>query len=82
MGAEEVEQALKTAYALYRDRTKWIPLNERITILNKAADIVESRIEELTLQVTQLLCLRSLCAVNFKCCCDCLYSNFSFIGCP
>ncbi len=48
-GPAHVDDALSAAYALYRDRSKWLPVPTRIAILGRAAAIMESRIEELTL---------------------------------
>ena len=47
--AEHVEDALGTAHALFRDRRRWLSIPERIDILSKAAHLMESRIDELTL---------------------------------
>ena len=47
-GKPEVEYALKTAYGLFQDQSKWIPPHERITILERTAEIMKMRIEELT----------------------------------
>ncbi len=52
-GKEEVELALKTAYALFQDQSKWIPAHERIAILRRAAAIMETRIEALTVTATR-----------------------------
>jgi acyl-CoA reductase-like NAD-dependent aldehyde dehydrogenase len=49
-GAEVVEQALATAHALYRDRDAWIPLHERIEILQRAASIMQQRREQLAVE--------------------------------
>ncbi len=46
-GIEVVDQALATAHALYRDRNAWLPAAERIEILNRAAEIMQGRREEL-----------------------------------
>ena len=48
VGKPEVEYALKTAYGLFQDKSKWIPHHERITILDRTAEIMKMRIEELT----------------------------------
>ena len=37
-----VEECLATAYRLFRDRDTWLPLAERIAILERAADIMTS----------------------------------------
>jgi acyl-CoA reductase-like NAD-dependent aldehyde dehydrogenase len=47
-GREQMEQILETAYGLFQDQTQWIPAHERIAILEKAAEIMKSRVEELT----------------------------------
>ena len=44
-----VEDALAAAYALYRDRSQWLPIPDRIEILKKVADIMQSQVEDLTL---------------------------------
>ncbi|MEM1142926.1 MAG: aldehyde dehydrogenase family protein [Pseudomonadota bacterium] len=47
----EVEAALAVAHALYRDRRRWIPKQDRVAILRRAAAIVRQRCESLALQV-------------------------------
>ena len=47
-GKDELEKALETAYALFQDISKWLPAHVRIDILEKAAEIMKSRVEELT----------------------------------
>jgi len=49
VGKIEVEHALATAYELFQDQSKWIPAHERIAILERAAEIMKTRIEELTI---------------------------------
>ena len=49
VGATEVETALATAHALFRDRSRWLPVARRIEILTRAAALMQGRIEELTL---------------------------------
>jgi acyl-CoA reductase-like NAD-dependent aldehyde dehydrogenase len=46
---DQVDVALGTAYALFRDRNSWLSVPDRLAILNKAADIMRSQVEELTL---------------------------------
>ncbi|MFU8813606.1 MAG: aldehyde dehydrogenase family protein [Balneolaceae bacterium] len=46
--AGDVENALETAYALFQDQSGWIKPHRRVAILEKAAEIAESRIDELT----------------------------------
>ena len=49
VGKIEVEHALATAYGLFQDQSKWIPDYERIAILERTAEIMKTRIEELTI---------------------------------
>ena len=37
-----VDDALTTAYGLYRDRNAWLPLHERVAILERAAQIIRA----------------------------------------
>jgi len=53
MGKDDVEKALVTAYNLFQDSSKWIPAHERIAILERTADIMKTRIEELTKTATE-----------------------------
>jgi len=46
--ANDVENALVTAYALFQDQSIWIQPHRRVAILEKAAAIMEARVEELT----------------------------------
>ncbi len=46
--AEDVEQALARAHALIEDRSAWLPAYQRIEILERAAQIMDEQIEELT----------------------------------
>lgn len=48
VGKKEVEKALSTAYGLFQTPSKWIPAHERIAILERAAQIMSTKIEELT----------------------------------
>jgi acyl-CoA reductase-like NAD-dependent aldehyde dehydrogenase len=52
-GAAVVEKALSTAYGLFRDRDKWIPVPKRIEVLHKAAEIMQKRFEELALLIAK-----------------------------
>jgi len=42
-----VEQALANAQALFADRSQWLPADQRIKILEKTAELMEERFEEL-----------------------------------
>lgn len=46
-GVEHVEQALVNAYSLFRDRRAWLSLQQRITVLEKLAGLMEQQKEEL-----------------------------------
>ena len=48
VGKSEVEHALAKAYGLFLDQSKWIPAHEKIAILERTADIMKTKIEELT----------------------------------
>jgi acyl-CoA reductase-like NAD-dependent aldehyde dehydrogenase len=48
VGAKELEYALTTAYALFKDRSKWLPAYRRVEILECVAQIMSTRVEELT----------------------------------
>ncbi len=53
VGKAEVENALATAYGLFQNQSKWIPAYERIAILERTAEIMKTRIEELTKTAAQ-----------------------------
>ncbi|MCH8956501.1 aldehyde dehydrogenase family protein [candidate division KSB1 bacterium] len=48
VGKAEVEKALTIAYNLFLDQSKWIPAHERIAILERTAEIMKTRIVDLT----------------------------------
>ena len=48
--AEQIEQAMQRAHALFLDRDGWLPLHERVAILDRVADIMRERRDELALQ--------------------------------
>jgi len=48
-----VERALATAYALHRDRDRLLPPARRIEILNRAADLLAERAEDLALEAAR-----------------------------
>ncbi len=51
--ADAVDKALDTAYGLYRDRRQWLSGEKRIEVLNKAADIMQSRFEYLSVEAAR-----------------------------
>lgn len=46
--SEHVDDALTAAYALFRDRKSWLSKPDRLAVLHKTAEIMQSQIEELT----------------------------------
>jgi len=48
-GPEHVDDAMSVAHGLFRDKSAWLSIPERVEILNKVAAIMSSQIEELTL---------------------------------
>lgn len=48
-GAGAAEQALANAYALFRNRSGWLPLHRRAEILERATEIMAARREELAI---------------------------------
>lgn len=46
---DHADDAMATAYALFRDRSSWLSVARRVEILVKAAEIMKSKVEELTL---------------------------------
>lgn len=51
--ADSVEHALKTAFGLFRNRDAWLPLAERIRILEKAQELLRPRAERLALEAAR-----------------------------
>jgi acyl-CoA reductase-like NAD-dependent aldehyde dehydrogenase len=49
-GSEAVDEALATAHALYREKRSWLSAEQRINVLEKAADIMQSRAHELAIE--------------------------------
>ncbi len=52
-GSDAVDIALRTADALYRDKNNWLDAETRINILDKTADIMQSRFEELAVEAAR-----------------------------
>ncbi|GJM09992.1 MAG: aldehyde dehydrogenase [Lysobacteraceae bacterium] len=52
-GEQHVDPALEVAYQLFRDRSGWLPLHRRIEILERAAEIIAERHEELSVQAAR-----------------------------
>ena len=51
--AAAAEHALTTAYALYRDKSTWLAVEQRVDILNRTADIMQDRFEELAVEAAR-----------------------------
>ena len=49
-GSDAVESALATAHALYRDRNNWLSAEQRSVVLEKTAEIMQSRFDELAIE--------------------------------
>lgn len=52
-GSDGAEQALATAYQQYRDRSRWLPLPQRIEILEKTLVIMGERAETLAIEAAR-----------------------------
>jgi len=50
---EDVEKAMATAHALYRNRDGWLSKPQRIEILRRAAEIIKERREDLAFQAAR-----------------------------
>lgn len=48
-GPDHVEDAMAAAYALFRDRSQWLSVPDRIRILDRATEIMRNQIDELAL---------------------------------
>jgi acyl-CoA reductase-like NAD-dependent aldehyde dehydrogenase len=52
-GADGIEQALQTAYTLFRDRDAWLPVHQRIAILEQCAELMRVRAEFLAVEAAR-----------------------------
>lgn len=52
-GSDAIEQALATAYELYRDRKGWLTAEKRIKVLEQTATIMQSRAGELAMEASR-----------------------------
>ena len=53
VNAAGVEQALINADSIYKDRNRWLTPSKRVQILEKAAEIMQSRFEELAIEAAR-----------------------------
>ncbi|MBU1189194.1 MAG: aldehyde dehydrogenase family protein [Gammaproteobacteria bacterium] len=51
--ADGIEHALQLAHGVYRDKSAWLPLHERVAVLEKLAGLMADRREQLALQAAQ-----------------------------
>jgi len=52
-GSDAVEIALANAYELFVDKKQWLSAEQRINVLEKAADIMQSRFDELAIEAAR-----------------------------
>ena len=53
VGKEQAEKTVKTAYGLFQNQALWIPAHERIAILERTAELMNERMEELAITAAQ-----------------------------
>lgn len=51
--AEAIEHALQTAHKLYENQDGWLPLTERLAILERLAEIMKSRVDDLAIEAAR-----------------------------
>ncbi len=51
--ADQADKALQTAFAIYQDKSRWLPPAKRIEILEKTARLMEERAEELAVEAAR-----------------------------
>jgi len=52
-GSDAVKTALKTADALFRDKNNWLTAEQRVEVLDKTADIMQQRFDELAVEAAR-----------------------------
>jgi acyl-CoA reductase-like NAD-dependent aldehyde dehydrogenase len=52
-GSDAVDIALNDAYQLFADKKQWLTAEQRIEVLEKAADIMQSRFDELAIEAAR-----------------------------
>ncbi len=50
---QELQGMLANAYALFRDRSQWLSIHDRVTVLSKAAGLLASRVDEFAELIAQ-----------------------------
>ena len=51
--AEDIDRALNTAYQIFRDRDRWLPVPQRIEILENTAELMQQQAEYLALEAAR-----------------------------
>ena len=51
--SDAVDLALATAQKLYKDRSRWLPAEQRIAILKKTAELMSERSEQLAIDAAR-----------------------------
>lgn len=51
--SSHIDQALTTAYDLYREKERWLPLDQRISIFHKLVELISSQKETLALEAAR-----------------------------
>ena len=49
----QIDKALETAYSVFRDRSKWLSVKQRVDILENAANIIHNRLDSLALEAAR-----------------------------
>jgi acyl-CoA reductase-like NAD-dependent aldehyde dehydrogenase len=53
VNSDHIEQAMSTAYSLYRDKDSWLPLHRRIEVLEKTAQLMSQEKDSLAFEAAQ-----------------------------
>ncbi len=53
INSEQAEQVLATAFAIYQDKSRWLPPAQRIEVLEKTAELMTARREELAVEAAR-----------------------------
>jgi len=51
--ADDIESALNTAYSIFKDRDRWLPIPKRIEVLEKTAELMQQQAETLALEAAR-----------------------------
>ena len=53
VSASDVDLALNTAYKIFRDRDRWLPVPKRIEVLEKTAELMQQQAEHLAMEAAR-----------------------------